>query len=99
MRSSVMIDFILDVWMYAFFGIFFMYGLHIIFAIVYGIVSKRFLNINPIWITPLLLEMLFPIGLALHAGVPFYPALMVGIGSFSTFLFVLFRRAQENPIL
>lgn len=94
-----MIDFILDVWMYAFFGIFFMYGLHIIFAIVYGIVSKRFLNINPIWITPLLLEMIFPIALALHAGVPFYPTLMVGIGSFSTFLFVLFRRAQENPIL
>jgi hypothetical protein len=97
--SSVMIDFILDVWMYAFFGIIFMYSLHVIYAIFYGFISQKYLKVNPIWITPLLLEMIFPIALTLHAGVPFYPTLMVGIGSFSTFLFVLFRRAQENPLL
>ncbi|TXT60474.1 MAG: membrane protein of unknown function [Promethearchaeota archaeon] len=97
--SSVMIDFILDVWMYAFFGIIFMYSLHIIFAIVYALLSHQFLKVNPIWITPLLIEMIFPIALTLHAGVPFYPALLVGVGSFSSFLFILFRVGQKKPIL
>lgn len=92
------VDFILDVWIYAYIGIPVMTGLHVALVAAF-IVACRRLEVHPLWVTPMLLEVGFAIGLFVHTAVPFYPSLTVGLGTFLSYLCILYRVGEDRPLL
>lgn len=96
--SAVLFDFIIDVWFYAAVGILPMLIIHFIVAGIYASICAFRLKLNPLWLTPLYLEIALAIALNLHTAVPYYPSMLVAIGSFASFLIVLYRMAQLRPI-
>ena len=96
--AAVLLDFILDVWFYSFVGVLLMFILHIIVAVIFSLVLAFKFKINPLWMTPMYIEIAFAIGLNLHTGVSYFPSLTVGLGLFLSFLIILYRISQIRPI-
>lgn len=93
--SVVLIDIIIDVWFYAWFGKDWMLYIHLIATALYGLVCL-YLRYGIKWIFPAFLEVAFIFAMTNFVGDPYVPHLTAFMGLYASYLAMLFRSGLDK---